>query len=84
MTWQANVLTILGYCIICGEIMTGCTGLEEGFCARQSGYYIRTEALLLISFGIRICRRFQPVLSVSKGMILLKKLVTSFVELFDL
>jgi len=53
LTWQANVLNNLGVLhYLQGNYDKAILVLEEGLlCAKQSGYYIRVEALLLISLG---------------------------------
>ena len=53
LTWQANVLNNLGVLhYLQGDYDKAILVLEEGLlCAKQSGYYIRIEALLLISLG---------------------------------
>jgi ATP/maltotriose-dependent transcriptional regulator MalT/DNA-binding SARP family transcriptional activator len=53
LTWQANVLNNLGVLhYLQGDYDKAVLILEEGLqCARQSGYYVRIEALLSISLG---------------------------------
>jgi LuxR family transcriptional regulator, maltose regulon positive regulatory protein len=53
LTWQANVLNNIGVLHhIQGNYDKAVLALEEGLlCAQRSGYYIRTEALILISLG---------------------------------
>ncbi|MFL7868287.1 MAG: tetratricopeptide repeat protein [Anaerolineales bacterium] len=53
LTWQANVLNNLGVLhYLQGDYDKAILVLEEGLlCAKQSGYYIRIEALILISIG---------------------------------
>lgn len=53
LTWQANVLNNLGVLhYLQGDYDKAILVLEEGLlCAKRSGYYIRIEALLLISLG---------------------------------
>jgi len=53
LTWQANALNNLGVLhYLQGDYDKAILVLEEGLlCAKQSGYYVRIEALLLISLG---------------------------------
>ncbi len=53
LTWQANVLNNLGvFHSLHGDYDKAILALEEGLlCARRGGYYVRMEALLLISLG---------------------------------
>jgi tetratricopeptide (TPR) repeat protein len=53
LTWQANVLNNIGVLHhLQGDYDKAVLALEEGLlCVQQSGYYIRTEALILISLG---------------------------------
>ncbi len=53
LTWQANLLNNLGVLhYLQGEYDKAILVLEEGLlCAKQSGYYARMEALILISMG---------------------------------
>lgn len=53
LTWQANVLNNMGVLHhLQGNYDRAVLALEEGLlCAQRSGYYVRTEALLLISLG---------------------------------
>jgi tetratricopeptide (TPR) repeat protein len=53
LTWQANLLNNLGFLHhLQGEYEKAILVLEEGLlCAKQSGYYARLEALILISIG---------------------------------
>jgi hypothetical protein len=53
LTWQANVLNNIGVLHhLQGDYDKAVLVLEEGLlCAQRSGYYIRTEALILISLG---------------------------------
>ena len=53
LTWQANVLNNLGVLhYLQGDYDKAILFLEEGLvCAKRSGYYVRVEALLLISLG---------------------------------
>jgi LuxR family maltose regulon positive regulatory protein len=53
LTWQANVLNNLGVLhYLLGNYDKAILVLEEGLlCAKRSGYYVRIEALLLISLG---------------------------------
>ena len=53
LTWQASVLNNLGVLYyLQGDYDKAILVLEEGLlCAKQSGYYVRIEALLLISIG---------------------------------
>jgi len=53
LTWQANVLNNIGVLHhIHGDYDKAVLALEEGLlCAQRSGYYIRIEALILISLG---------------------------------
>lgn len=53
LTWQANVLNNLGvFHSLHGDYDKAILAMEEGLlCARRGGYYVRMEALLLISLG---------------------------------
>ena len=53
LTWQANVLNNIGVLHhLQGDYDKAALALEEGLlCAQRSGYYVRTEALILISLG---------------------------------
>jgi LuxR family maltose regulon positive regulatory protein len=53
LSWQANLLNNLGVLhFLQGEYDKAILVLEEGLlCAKQSGYYARMEALILISMG---------------------------------
>lgn len=53
LTWQANVLNNIGVLHhLQGDYDKAVLALEEGLlCAQRSGYYIRIEALILISLG---------------------------------
>ena len=53
LTWQANVLNNIGVLHhLQGNYDKAVLALEEGLlCAQRSGYYVRTEALILISLG---------------------------------
>ena len=53
LTWQANVLNNIGVLYhLQGDYDKAVLALEEGLlCAKRSGYYARTEALILISLG---------------------------------
>ena len=53
LTWQANVLNNIGVLHhLQGDYDKAVLALEEGLlCAQRSGYYIRMEALILISLG---------------------------------
>ncbi len=53
LTWQANVLNNIGVLHhLQGDYDKAVLALEEGLlCAQRSGFYIRTEALILISLG---------------------------------
>ncbi|MGW8161258.1 MAG: tetratricopeptide repeat protein, partial [Desulfobulbales bacterium] len=53
LTWQANVLNNIGVLHhLLGNYDKAALALEEGLlCAQRSGYYVRTEALILISLG---------------------------------
>jgi ATP/maltotriose-dependent transcriptional regulator MalT len=53
LTWQASLLNNLGFLHhLQGEYDKAILVLEEGLlCAKQSGYYARLEALILISIG---------------------------------
>jgi DNA-binding SARP family transcriptional activator len=53
LTWQANVLNNIGVLHhLQGEYDKAVLALEEGLlCAQRSGYYVRIEALILISLG---------------------------------
>ena len=53
LTWQANVLNNIGVLHhLQGDYDKAVLALEEGLlCAQRSGYYVRIEALILISLG---------------------------------